>query len=189
MGNQMMKWMNEPTSWREEQYGVITVTTDADTDFWRITHYDFIRDSGHAYLQETSGDFVAGVKIEGEYQALYDQAGLMLRIDDRHWLKCGIEYVNGVQQASAVVTREYSDWSVTPLPQNPSEVWLRLQRIKEAVEIFYSLDGQQFHLLRMAYLPPVEQVQVGIMCASPQGKGFTTRFTGFALTQTSSCCQ
>ena len=35
-------------------------------------------------------------------------------------MKCGIELVDGVQHASVVVTREYSDWSVVPLPRRPA---------------------------------------------------------------------
>ena len=33
----------------------------------------------------------------------------MVRLDEANWLKCGIEFVEGVQQVSAVVTRDYSD--------------------------------------------------------------------------------
>ena len=44
----------------------------------------------------------------------------MLRASDQYWMKCGIEYVDGIQQASAVVTNDFSDWSVTPLQTNPA---------------------------------------------------------------------
>lgn len=49
----------------------------------------------------------------------------MLREAERNWLKCRIEFINGLQQASVVVTRDYSDWSVVPLQDNPTSVWLR----------------------------------------------------------------
>ena len=62
-------------------------------------------------------DFVASVKVTGQYKALYDQAGLMLRLDDQNWIKTGIEYVDERQNVSAVVTREFSDWSrLSPEP-------------------------------------------------------------------------
>jgi regulation of enolase protein 1 (concanavalin A-like superfamily) len=41
-----MDWLNEPPAWREED-GVLTVTTGLKTDFWRETHYGFVRDDGH----------------------------------------------------------------------------------------------------------------------------------------------
>ena len=55
------------------------------------------------------------MKVTGAYWDQYDQAGLMVRFNERVWLKCGVEFVDGVQHASAVVTREHSDWSVAPL--------------------------------------------------------------------------
>ena len=82
---------------------------------------------------------------------------------------------------SAVVTREYSDWSVVPLPANPPSLWLRLKREKDALEIEYSLDGAKYSLLRLAYLPPSPQIKVGLMCAAPDGEGFEVTFEDFSI--------
>lgn len=174
-----MEWYNEPPSWSVLD-NTITVTSAHGSDFWRKTHYGFIRDSGHFYSQLVQGDFVCEVKISGRYEALYDQAGLMVRADETTWMKCGIEYVKGVQHVSAVVTRDYSDWSVVPLPQNPPALWLRVTRKEGALEAHYSLDGKQYALLRVTYLTP-GPVSVGVMCASPEGAGFTTTFEGFVI--------
>lgn len=175
-----MNWLNEPPAW-DFSNNILSVTTGAGTDFWRGTHYGFYRDSGHFFSREIAGDFIAEVKFEGQYRALYDQAGLMIRLDERNWIKCGIEYVAGVQQASVVVTREFSDWSVLPLETNPSTLWLRLSRRKEAVEVQYSLDGREFAMLRLAYLPSTASAWVGPMCASPEGEGFEVRFERFSI--------
>ena len=94
-----MHWFNEPETWLAEG-DVIRITTDAETDFWRKTHYGFIEDSGHFLYEQVTGDFVAHVKFAGAYSDLYDQAGLMVRVDATTWLKCGIEYVQGRQYAS-----------------------------------------------------------------------------------------
>ena len=179
----MMQWYNEPNNWTVEDETII-VTADPKTDFWRKTHYDFIRDNGHFYYQSFPGDFTAEVKVKGEYATLYDQAGLMARVDEANWLKCGIEFVDGLQYVSAVVTRDYSDWSVVPLPQNPPALWLRLHRTGSTLEVSYSLDGQQYTMLRVTHLPLAETLQVGPMCAAPEGEGFTTRFEGFSVTST-----
>src|SRR5689334_24504328 len=117
-----MRWLNEPTSWSADGDS-ITVISEGKTDFWRKTHYGFIRDNGHFYYQSAPGDFHIEVKVSGQYKTLYDQAGVMVRLDSANWMKCGIEYVGDVQQASVVVTRDYSDWSVMPLTENPSSVW------------------------------------------------------------------
>jgi regulation of enolase protein 1 (concanavalin A-like superfamily) len=177
-----MQWFNPPAAWNETA-GSITVTTARQTDFWQVTHYGFIRDSGHFYYQTVTGDFTVQVRIAGQYTDLYDQAGLMIRQDEHTWIKCGIEYVHGVQHASAVITRGFSDWSVTPLPHNPAAIWLRIRREGGAVEVQYSLDGAAFTLLRLGYLSEAESLQAGLMCASPEGAGFTVEFQDFSITQ------
>ena len=169
------RWLHEPAVWAEND-GVVTVTTDPGSDFWRVTHYGFIRDNGHFYYWPQTGDFVAEVTVTGAYRDLYDQAGLMLRVDDRTWLKCGIEFVGGVQQVSAVVTRDYSDWSVTPLPMNPAAIRLRVTRQGPAIEIHYAVTNDDWQLLRLAYLTDAPTLSLGLMCASPEGQGFTVRF-------------
>jgi uncharacterized protein len=173
-------WHNEPPEWTATG-AAIRATTAPRTDFWRTTHYGFVRDNGHFYSREWSGDFVAEDKVSGTYRALYDQAGLMVRTDETTWLKCGIDYLDGVQHASAVVRRDFSDWSVSPLPTNPLALWLRLTRTGPAVEVRYSLGGMAFELLRLASLTPAPTVQVGVMCASPEGDGFAVTFEEFAI--------
>lgn len=175
-----MQWHNEPPKWHSED-DRIEVSTAGGTDFWRKTHYGFIRDNGHFGYVEVEGDFTAEVKVNGSYRELYDQAGLMLRSDAEHWIKTGIEYVHGVQYVSAVVTNDFSDWSVAPLAGNPPSIWLRVIRKAEAVEIFYSLDGAAYTLLRIAYLQPSAKTNVGVMCAAPDGHGFDVSFAGFRV--------
>lgn len=175
-----MKWFNEPKIWSYKK-GLLKVGVDGGTDFWRITHYDFIRDNGHFFFQEQSGDFLAKVRIRGFYKDLYDQGGLMIRIDEKNWIKTGIEFVDGVQNLSAVVTREFSDWSVVQRRDNPPEVWLALTRNSDYVEIKYSFDDLEFSMLRLAYFPPEVPAQIGMMCAAPDGKGFPIEFDNFAI--------
>lgn len=176
-----MQWYNEPPQWRSLPNS-LHLTTGAQTDFWRETHYGFIRDNGHFYFATVTGDFTVGVKITGQYRVLYDQAGIMVRENETTWLKCGIEFVEDIQNVSAVVTRNYSDWSVVPLLQPPISLWLKVQRRAETIEIQYSLDGKQYQLLRLAYLTPTETLQVGLMAASPQGEGCEITFEEFKLT-------
>jgi regulation of enolase protein 1 (concanavalin A-like superfamily) len=49
------------------------------------------------------------VKVTGQFHDLYDQAGLMVRIDAENWMKCGVEFVDGKQNMSIVYTRDFSN--------------------------------------------------------------------------------
>jgi regulation of enolase protein 1 (concanavalin A-like superfamily) len=171
----MWRWLNEPESWREAD-DVLYVVTGDKGDFWRETHYGFVHDSGHFRCREVSGDFTATLAFSGVYEQQYDQAGMMLRLDERNWIKAGVEFVGGRQMLSAVVTRDFSDWSTMPAPANFEWVTLRCSREGLAVRIEWSANASEFRLLRLCYLPARNPVLVGPMCCSPTRAGLTVGF-------------
>jgi len=178
--NKPMHWLNQPKKWAGNA-DKLTVTVDPGTDYWRVTHYGFIRDSGPFYYLEATGNFEATVKVTGSYQELFHQAGLMVRIDNKNWIKTGIEYVDGVQNVSAVVTREVSDWSVVPRNDSPKSIWLKLLRKGDYVQVEYSFDNKAFKMLRLAYFPPNVKAQIGVVAAAPGKKSFPVVFEKFVI--------
>ena len=56
--------------------------TGEKTDFWNRTFYGFIPDSGHMSYNVAKGDFSAEVTVSAAYEQLYDEAGLMLKVDE-----------------------------------------------------------------------------------------------------------
>ena len=183
-------WFNQPTVWSTNG-STLLVHTDPDTDFWSKTHYGFIRDTGHFYYRSLPGDesFTATVKVRGKYQSLYDQGGLMVRIDKDNWIKCGIEYVGDVQHASAVITvNGWSDWSVVEIA-SPDVLKLRVKRDNEVVQVDFA-EGEQgsYKMLRLGYLPMISRSQpmmVGIMCATPtkDAPGFEITFDDLSIVE------
>jgi regulation of enolase protein 1 (concanavalin A-like superfamily) len=174
-----MDWLNQPPEWRDED-GVLSVVTGGRTDFWRRTHYGFVRDDGHARLAPIPGDVAATVAFRGDYETLYDQAGLMLRLDAATWIKAGVEFVAGRRMLSVVVTREVSDWSTMPCPTDADWLQFRLTRIGAAVHVHWAAPGHDFRMLRLAYFPE-GAAAVGPMCCSPERAGFRAAFRDFAL--------
>lgn len=180
-----MRWLNEPSRWSQAD-GTLTVTADPGTDFWRTTHYGYIRDSGHVYGQQMDGDFDLSMGIQGFYAEQYDQAGAMVRVDERHWLKTGIEYFDGRIRLSTVVTLNQSSWAVAELPDGASELSLLLARRRDAVEIRYRIDDDAIELAALVYMPPDRAVFAGAMCAAPEGTGFEVSFYDLAITPVAS---
>ena len=172
-----LHWLNEP-DWSTEGQ-TLRMTTRDQTDFWRTTHYGFVRDSGHFLHTGPLQEFTARVRIEGEYQALYDQAGLMVRSGPAQWVKAGVEFV-GEQQVSAVVTRDFSDWNVRPVG-HPEAVELKVTRRGDTLSVQVRLPGQDWGLLRLAYYPPGVSVVVGVFACSPERAGFHARFSEFEV--------
>ncbi|MBO0771420.1 MAG: DUF1349 domain-containing protein, partial [Actinobacteria bacterium] len=170
-----MEWLNEPASWQRSG-GVLSVSVDPGTDFWQETGYGYIRDSGHVYGTMVSGDLDVWVRIRGSLATQYDQAGVMLRADSRNWLKTGLELFEGRTRLSTVVTLGRSSWMVTSLPEDMTEVTLRVSRRGDGVQLRYRVGDGPFELAGLAYLPPEADVLAGIMCASPEGGGFSVTF-------------
>jgi regulation of enolase protein 1 (concanavalin A-like superfamily) len=170
------RWLNEPAGWQGNA-DHLALTTGDRTDFWRETFYGFVRDSGHAWLTPVSGDFSATASFRGDYRELYDQAGMMLRIDEAHWIKAGIEYTDGLMHFSVVVTRGVSDWSVIPLHSASAvtEVFVRITRHDDAVRVQFHLGDGKWQMARLCPFPAAD-ANVGVTACSPERKGFRADF-------------
>jgi hypothetical protein len=174
------KWLNEPHHWRKDGSSLL-VTADPKTDFWRKTFYGYITDNGHLYYRNLKGEFTTTLKVSGQYHDLYDQAGLMVRLDEQNWMKCGVEFVEGSPHLSVVFTRDYSDWSTFNLGSYSGPLWLKVVRQKDSLDIAHSLNGKDFVEDRQGYFPPGQSVMLGPMCAAPEGKGFEVRFEDWTI--------
>jgi uncharacterized protein len=174
-------WLNPPPVAEPVAEG-LRVVTGKGTDFWRGTFYGFWRDSGHFLSRPVSGDFSAEVTITGRFETLYDQAGLMVRLSETHWIKAGIEFADGAMQFSVVVTNDHSDWSQMPVRADGGRLRLRLTRHGEAIRIQYLDEGDGgWRAARLAYLPKSESIEVGVMCCSPERAGFEVVFSDFSI--------
>lgn len=176
-----MQWFNEPSGWEIKNPTTFIMQVPAKTDYWRITHYGFTVDDAPFYYATYGGEFEVRVKITGNYKTTFDQMGLMLRTDHKNWIKTGVEFVDGKQNVSTVVTHNTSDWSVIELEKAPKSLWIKAVRRLDAVEVFYSYDDKEYKMIRTCYLEDNCPVQVGIMGASPDGEGFEAIFENFEV--------
>ena len=156
-----MNWFNEPDKWEIRDARTFSMIVPPKTDYWRISHYG----------------------LTGNYVTTFDQMGLMIRVDHENWIKAGVEYVNGKQNVSAVVTHKTSDWSVVELDKAPRSIWIKAVRKLDAVEIFFSLDDKKYTMMRTCWLQDNCPVMVGLMGACPDGTGFEAIFEDFQVKQ------
>ncbi len=173
-------WLNEPQNWSLED-NALRVVTDSKTDFWRATHYGFTRDSGHLFGRPVNGDFTAQIKVQAKYEELYDQAGLMLRIDETRWVKAGIEISDGAAMLSSVLTDGKSDWAIAAYGQDASSFWIRATVAEGVLRLQVSADGKIWPLFRLAPFPRAAGYLVGPMCCTPERSGLEVAFSGFRV--------
>lgn len=175
-----MQWFNEPEKW-DIKNNTLTMSVTPQSDYWRISHYGFTVDDAPFYYTTYGGEFEAKVKLTGAYKARFDQMGIMIRTDHENYIKAGVEFVDGKFNVSSVVTHHVSDWAVTTLNKVPPFIWIKIVRRLDAVEVFYSLDDVNYVMTRNAPLQDNKPVMVGLMAASPDGKGFEARFENFKV--------
>lgn len=174
------RWLNEPKEWQASG-GRLTVTTDEATDFWRQTLYGFTRDTGHFYGQKVDGGFSAQLCIRAKFTHQYDQAGLMIRIDESRWVKAGIEFCDGRPCLGSVLTEGASDWATGAFTGDPSQFWIRATVSQGVLRLQASADGKTWPLLRLCPFPVANRYSVGAMCCTPQRAGLRVEFGDFAV--------
>lgn len=177
------KWLNKPSFYQTFSDHSLEVHTEFQTDFWRKTHYGFIRDSGHFLGFESAGGFTAQVRVNAHFHELYDQAGIMVRLNEETWLKAGIEYNDGTPMISSVLTQGTSDWAPSRFFGDPTDFWLRVTVSNGVLRLQYSTDGKTWPLLRLALFPNVESYSVGPMCCTPKRQGLVVKFSEWSLSQ------
>ena len=104
----------------------------------------------------------------------------MLWAGPEHWVKTGIEWVNGQAHVACVVTNGQSDWSQMPVTLAGGALSLRLHRKGDAIWVQY-LQGSAWRMVRLAHFPEGIPAEVGPMCCSPSRAGLMVRFHDFGL--------
>ncbi|MFC8616917.1 DUF1349 domain-containing protein [Micromonospora purpureochromogenes] len=174
------RWLREPVRVERADAGDLLVEPGAESDFWRHTSYGFVHDDGPALLVPLPGGSAVEVSFRLDYGEQFDQAGVLVRMDERNWVKAGVEVSDGEPQLGAVVTREVSDWSVAPVPDWAGrEVTVRVSRDGDALTVRARVDDEPWRLVRLAPLAPEAAASAGPFCCSPTRSGLTVRFTGW----------
>ncbi|ORY01479.1 DUF1349-domain-containing protein [Basidiobolus meristosporus CBS 931.73] len=132
-----LQWSIPPTS-LEREGTTLKLVSSPISDFWRTTTAH--RMSGNfGYQRVNATKFKASCLVRGQWNIEYDQAGIMVYLDDHTWIKAGIEYSGGVQYISAVVTNPYSDWALfsSPIDTTVNHLLIELERNGPVVKLSY----------------------------------------------------
>ncbi|HEX2145614.1 MAG TPA: DUF1349 domain-containing protein [Glycomyces sp.] len=176
-------WTTLPVA-AEESGGRLRVTAAEGSDAWRHTSYGFVHDDAHSLLEDWDRGQAVEVAFIAAFEAQFDQAGLMIRVDDEHWIKAGVEFADGAPQLGAVVTAGKSDWSVAPVPEWAGrEITIRASRLGDAVIVRARAGEEPWRLVRLAPLDPDAAAQAGPYCCAPSRADLTVEFTSWRLSE------
>ncbi|HAN69986.1 MAG TPA: DUF1349 domain-containing protein [Actinobacteria bacterium] len=164
-------WVNEPVRWEVDATGRLEWDTRPVSDFWRHTGGVMGADDGDAFLLACAGDFSVTMRLSCDFASPYDQCGLMVRVDERNWLKAGVE-LDGGPWFSVVETREHSDWSKQAISSGDAE--FTLWRDGDTLRVGLVDEGMTHLVRELVFDGPVA---VGPYSCSPSGPGFPVSVT------------
>ena len=179
-----LNWLNPP-----KQYDIqperISIITEPNTDLWQRTYYGFQNDNAPMLQMATdTAYFSFTVKTEFHSKQRFDQCGIVVYNDSNHWLKASVEFEPaGFQRLGSVVTnRGYSDWATTDIASDITEMWYRLSRRGSDFRVEYSLNGKDFHQMRICHLEGADAtIHFGLYACSPENSSFEAVFSEFQL--------
>lgn len=88
----------------------------------------------------------------------------MVRLNEKRWVKAGIEFSDGYGLLSGVLTDEASDWATGRYQSDPTDFWVRVTVQDGVLRIQASVGGQIWPLVRLCSFPKADCYLVGPMC-------------------------
>lgn len=176
-----LSWYPQPPVFEPLSEGGIRVFAPAQADYFRDPAGAVVKDDAPFLSHETSGNFVARAHVRPTFSSTYDSAVLMVRADERTWAKLCFEKTDfGATAAVSVVTRELSD-DANGVDLHAADLWLQIARQGDVFALHYSLNGNEFRMVRLFHLPVPQAIRVGIAAQSPVGPGTAVDFLHFSI--------
>jgi len=164
-------WVNKPVRSEIDATGRVHWDTRPGSDFWRHTGGVVGADDRDAFLRGCAGDFSVTMQLACDVESQYDQCGIMMRVDERNWLKAGFE-LDGGPWFSVVETREHSDWSKQAIAT--WNVEFTLWREGDTLRVGLVHEGMTHLVRELVFDGPVA---VGAYSCAPKGPGFPVSVT------------
>ena len=183
--NPLKGWYNKPDTKVVVKGSKIIMKAPVGSDCWLKTRQGLWQqrsiNNAPFHWEKIEGNFQAVVQVSGGLGHDADKAGLMVRLDDEHWIFTGMEYHNESIHHATSVALDTSDWCIAPLPENAEKVgvWFCFKRTGEIYECFYSLDGVKWVQTRQGQFTDQPLLYVGIACACPAGNEFRVTFESY----------
>lgn len=191
------QWLNQPSE-SEITSDAVHMATTPYTDFWQRTFYGFQVTNAPAALVEVDTNVTFSFRVEAEYQRRYDQAGILVWVDDQNWFKASVEYESqACGRLGSVVTNDgQSDWATRDLVMLPS-LWWRLSRRGPdfLLEAKTQHSWEQLRVFHLSALGPTDPawatldpdaipaapISIGVYACSPEDSSFRARFDDLSL--------
>jgi hypothetical protein len=171
-------WLVPPTVPAVVQGTTITITADAQTDWFRDPRNALpVANAPLALLPELALPLVFTARVRMLGEATFDAGALYVLHDEQHWLKFALERSpQGRLTLVSVRTQGTSD-DANHEPIDDNSWWLRVAVDERSVALHASADGMVWHLMRYGGRLAPSPARLGLSAQSPTGAGMTATFS------------
>ena len=176
-------WLNPPQKLEELEGGGYRITTGAATDFFNDPTGSHMKQNGHLWYKEVSGDFIVRACIRPQFGHVWDAGCVMVRKDANIWAKLCYERTDfGPDAIVSVVTKNVSD-DANGVEITAEAVHLQIVRKGNVFAMHYAPDDVNWQMVRIFSLDVAkdEPLQVGINSQCPGGESTTIDVLSFAI--------
>ncbi|WP_459481402.1 DUF1349 domain-containing protein [Clostridium saccharoperbutylacetonicum] len=170
------KWLNKSTITKEGKR--IEIFAPKESDFF--CNNGAVGDEGITpeslsnapfYYTEVTGDFIMRVKVSHDFKDMYDSSSIMIMQDMTHWAKACFELTDfNTHAVVSVVTKDQSD-DANGCNIDGNSVWLQVCHVGQSFAFHYSIDGDNYYMMRFFNLPAEKTLKVGLLAQAPTGSG------------------
>jgi regulation of enolase protein 1 (concanavalin A-like superfamily) len=165
-----LKWMNEPCTWSFDDRNALHISAPAMGDFFINPSGEEVKSSAPFLYTTIQGDFVMTTRVSVEMKEQYDSGCLMVMADDQNWAKLCNEFFAAKRSILSVVTKGDSDDCISG-EAGTAKPYLRVARAGDCFAFHYSVDAQNWNLVRYFGMKCLSELKVGVVAQSPIGNG------------------
>lgn len=164
-----MTWFREPPLFTEKENELV-IETQPHTSFHALA-YDMTNAFGKITKPMQSFSFT--VKVSFSFAREEDECGILIKKDNLHWAKAGVEYRNGNLDLSTTLYQNgYGDHSCREIGGGIQWIYFRVIYWNGNVRVQYSFQGEKFSDMRWFHIAgSQDEVVAGIYACSP-GNGY-----------------
>ena len=175
-----LRWHGVPRKWAQDTDNSLTITAGQRTDWFIDPGGDNAVMNAPALLMKINELCMLKALVTVEYAATFDAGVLAVYQADQVWAKVCLELSpKGQLSIVSVVTKDASD-DCNSVPIAGKSVYLRLAKLERAYAFHYSVDGQEWNMVRYFTLGGLQEVEIGFLVQSPRGDACTAIFREIA---------
>jgi regulation of enolase protein 1 (concanavalin A-like superfamily) len=173
--NTSLKWMNEPHEWEFSEQNSLMITAPPRADFFHNPTQESRKNSAPFLYTTTNANFILTTRVSVDIRDRNDSGCLMVMADENNWAKLCYEDFRGRPSIISVVTKDISDDCIGDYVGNTNP-FLRVSRYDNCIAFHYSLDGNEWALVRYFGMSNIHSLKVGVVAQSPVGDGCVVQF-------------